>query len=398
MTTPSSSFAAFLGERIAARRHAIAAEWVEILDGQLDVDRRELFPSETLLNHIPDIIERVASFVASADSQLLESLVVDDLGRLAELRRKQGFGIQELLREYRVLSEIFQKESEAAARDFPGPADPVEFVGAMGRLKDATQLISAVTARSFRRWQGRYTREGRAQIEAYGRVLSHELGNRLGAAETAVLLLLSEMEIPPDRQSHLLTLTLESIRRGLQTVADVETLAHPLSSASSGASIGLPLLVKEALQLAQGTAVGSGIQVQRVGDIPDVRVPGPPLRVALSNLLANALKYHRNEGEGRWVRLSTEVVDDAVHIVVEDNGPGIPEEDHERVFHQWFRGDVAEEGSGLGLAITRDAIERADGSVDLMEGEEGGARFLVRVPWTRPVVQPPAITGGATAP
>ena len=397
MDEDQTAFGVFLSERIAARRQSITAEWVGVLEARLDADRGAVFPADTLMRRMPGILEWVAAYVRDSERDLMESPVVDDLKRLAELRRRQGFGIQVVLREYRILEGLVQDESESAALEFEGPSEPVHVVRALGRLKDATQFISAVTAQSYRVWEGRYTREGRDQIEAYGRVLAHELGNRLGAAETAVLLLLSGMEIPPAKQTHLLTLTLESIRRGLQTVADVETLAQPLSSVSSSASIGLPLLVKEALQLAQATAVASGIRVARLGDVPDVRVSGPPLRVALSNLLANALKYHNSEGN-RWVHLTTTADDDVVQIVVEDNGPGIPEEDRERVFHQWFQGDDAEDGSGLGLAITRDAIERIDGTVELSEGDEGGARFTVRVPATRPVVQPPPIDGGVGAP
>jgi signal transduction histidine kinase len=380
MSNEEPDFARFLGDRIAARKEALAGRWVEILEGQLRADARDIFPSDDLLNHIPEILNRIAEFVADPDAALLEALVVEDLARLAELRRRQGFGVAELLREYQVLADTLQTESEAAASDYQGPDDLRAVVAAIGRLKDATHLMSVVTARSFRLWQGRYERERQDLLETYGRVLGHELGNRLGAAETAIRLLQSDIEIEPERVGRLLDLSLTSIQRGLQTVNDVDALAKPVSMSPSDAPIGLPLLVTESIRLARAEAEEVGISVIVDGAIPSVRVLGPAVRVALSNLLGNAIKYHRSPPAERWVRVQCVVEGRELVITVEDNGPGIGEEDRERVFFHYFRGDVDEDGSGLGLAITRDAIERAGGAVSLHEGREGGARFVVRVP------------------
>jgi signal transduction histidine kinase len=375
-----STFSVFLGSRLEKRRVEVTREWVQILADQLPVDGEDIFPSEDLLNHIPDILERIAAYVADPEAELLEALVIDDLSRLAELRRRQGFGVQELLREYQILTHLLQKHSEEAAAQYNGPSTLVEVVRAVGRLKDATHLLSAVTARSFELWHGRYAQERQDVLETYGQILSHELGNRLGAAETAVQLLQSDLEIPQDRIDRLLELALESIRRGLETVDDVQVLAQPVDQKSRTASVGLRLLIAESVRLARGNGEPSGVEVSSVATVPAVRVPGPPLRVALSNLLGNALKYHRDAGPNRWIRVASRVDGDTVEVVVEDNGPGIPDEDHERVFHHRFRGNVTEEGSGLGLAITRDAIEAVGGTVVLENGDDGGARFVVRIP------------------
>lgn len=374
------TFARFLGDRIAARNEDLTRRWVETLRGQLQVDARDIFPSDDLLNHIPDVLQRVAAFVAEPDAVVLEALVVEDLSRLAELRRRQGFGVRELLREYQILSDTLQSESEEAAREYSGTEALVHVVAAVGRLKDATHLMSVVTARSFRLWQGRYERERQDLLETYGRVLGHELGNRLGAAETAVRLLQSDIEIEPERAERLLELALSSIQQGLKTVDDIDALAKPVSLSPTDATIGLPLLMTESVRLARSEAEQVGISVIVDGAIPSVRVLGPAVRVALSNLLGNAIKYHTCDHSERWVRVRSDLDAEQLVITVEDNGPGIAREDWERVFHHYFRGNVEEDGSGLGLAITRDAIERAGGSVVLQEGDEGGARFLVRVP------------------
>ena len=67
---------------------------------------------------------------------------------------------------------------------------------------------------------------------------------------------------------------------------------------------------------------------------------------------------------------------------VEDDGPGIPPELHDKVFERFFRGDGDRSGSsGLGLAIVRAVAESHQGTVTLEDPLDGrGARFVVRFP------------------
>lgn len=398
MTFTRSQFSAFLGARLAHRRVALAQDWVRVLSDRLPVEARDVFPSDDLLNHIPDILGRIAEFVADPEVELLEAMVIDDLARLAELRRSQGFGIQELLREYQILASLLQEECETAAGEFEGAVQVVEVVRAIGRLKEATSLLSSVTARSFEQWAGRYARERRELLETYGQILSHELGNRLGAAETAAKLLRLHGELPAEKASRLIDLILESVGRGLRTVEDVGILTRPFDEDSRSAPIDLKVLVRESIRLVQGREESDGISIEVPADVPDVRVAGSPVRVALSNLLGNAVKYHRAPPADRWVRVTCSLENETVVLVIEDNGPGIPPEDHERVFHHRFRGNVLENGSGLGLAITREALTVAGGSVELSDGEAAGARFTVRIPRAPAAPDPERSAGRAGQP
>jgi signal transduction histidine kinase len=73
-----------------------------------------------------------------------------------------------------------------------------------------------------------------------------------------------------------------------------------------------------------------------------------------------------------------------VELVVEDDGPGIPTEERERVFERFVRLDEARArdagGSGLGLAIVKEIVAAAGGDVAVSSSELGGARFVVRLP------------------
>ena len=87
----------------------------------------------------------------------------------------------------------------------------------------------------------------------------------------------------------------------------------------------------------------------------------------LGNLVENAAKY----GGGR-VFVTVEPNDRTVDILIEDDGPGIPEKEREAIFQRGARLDTDKPGTGLGLAIVRDVAEIYDGRITLEESEDLG--------------------------
>jgi CheY-like chemotaxis protein/two-component sensor histidine kinase len=113
-------------------------------------------------------------------------------------------------------------------------------------------------------------------------------------------------------------------------------------------------------------------------------VDGDPVRLCqiLLNLLANASKYTPHGGR---VEVATDLDDDEVVIAVTDNGIGLAEEDHRRIFDMFVQLDASKTqsttGLGLGLAIARSLVEKHDGRIDVQsDGQGKGATFTVRLP------------------
>jgi signal transduction histidine kinase len=100
----------------------------------------------------------------------------------------------------------------------------------------------------------------------------------------------------------------------------------------------------------------------------EVRVERQDLDEMLGNLVENAAKY----GGGR-VFVTVEPRDNIVDIIVEDDGPGIPELERESIFARGARLDTTgKPGTGLGLAIVRDVAEIYGGDISLEESEDLG--------------------------
>jgi signal transduction histidine kinase len=112
------------------------------------------------------------------------------------------------------------------------------------------------------------------------------------------------------------------------------------------------------------------------------------LRQLVTILIDNAIRHSPKDGRV-LVRVRTEGPD--ATLDVEDDGPGIRAEDLPRLFDRFYRAAGAPGGgTGLGLAIAAWIVERHDGRIEAANRPEGGARFTVHLPTTRPAAAPTA--------
>ncbi|MGH6945491.1 MAG: sensor histidine kinase, partial [Geminicoccaceae bacterium] len=102
------------------------------------------------------------------------------------------------------------------------------------------------------------------------------------------------------------------------------------------------------------------------------------LKRAIRNLVENAVAY------GKRARVSLERVGEEFRVVIEDDGPGIPEADFERVFAPFVRLEESRSletgGIGLGMAIARSVVRSHGGDIVLMNRPDGGLRATIRLP------------------
>jgi len=115
-------------------------------------------------------------------------------------------------------------------------------------------------------------------------------------------------------------------------------------------------------------------------DLSAVNVDKELMRVAINNLLTNAIKYNRAGGK---VVLGAEESDDEVAVFVRDTGHGIPQEEQERIFERFYRiqGGKADAvaGHGLGLPLTREIVHVHLGEIDVHSTPGEGSEFRIRL-------------------
>jgi PAS domain S-box-containing protein len=116
-------------------------------------------------------------------------------------------------------------------------------------------------------------------------------------------------------------------------------------------------------------------------DLPRLRTQRVLLELVLKNLIENAIKHHERS-EGR-VQISSREGDDFTEFSVTDDGPGIDQAFHERIFQifQTLRPRDEVEGSGAGLAIVKKVVESRGGTITVISAEGEGATF--RFTWPK---------------
>jgi signal transduction histidine kinase len=211
--------------------------------------------------------------------------------------------------------------------------------------------------------------------------LAHEIRNPLVAVQTFLQILperLDDPEVTVDLRGVALT-ELQRVARLLN-----ELLGMARASVATFAATDLEAVVEQVVRLLRVSARKKDVELERHGDrLPSGAADASRLKQALVNLVLNAIQASPT---GATVVVTTKTGGDAhgpfVEIAVRDEGPGIPEEQREAVFHPFFT--TKDNGTGLGLPVTRQIVADHGGTI-AVEGAPGeGARFVVRIPLATP--------------
>lgn len=372
---------AHLGGELHRRSAELTRLWLDRLTARLDVHPRRIFPSDTLLNDMPEVLRAVSDYLCSGGDIGAEQIVRDEMTKLARLRREQGYDIDEILAEFEILGKILYDALREEARKFGRKVSPDYAVEVGERLYRALMVITTITATTFREEGFQDRRERARLLGSFGRDLAHELRNRLSTAETALHLLGEENLDAPTRERVLLALR-RTVKRIEGVADDVHALAIAQGSeeTAQGRRLALRALIEETVAELHGMAEEKGVRIEAQEIVPDVQVDATRVELALINLIGNAVKYSDPAKEDRWVRVSVQRDDRYWRISVEDNGVGIPDGMQQRVFEQFVRAHPGiAEGSGLGLAIAREAVEQMGGRIWLESQTGVGTTFAFTV-------------------
>ena len=125
---------------------------------------------------------------------------------------------------------------------------------------------------------------------------------------------------------------------------------------------------------------GISIETQEFDDILICHDPGWTAE-AFANVLDNGVKYAPS---GTRITIRVTKMASLVMVEMEDEGPGIPAKERNRIFERFYRGESEsvrrKEGSGVGLYLTRQILERQGGTVCVKNGGNGGSNFVMTLP------------------
>lgn len=226
------------------------------------------------------------------------------------------------------------------------------------------------------------TEASRILIAGMAHELRAPIQNLVGETEVT---LLNERSV--ERYREVLGSHLDELRHLGDAVHNLVALCSAKKAAEASKSEWFNLFREARYRLARevNRAERSGVALHfRTSGDPSIRGDREAILSAMRNLACNALDWTPRDGR---IEFEFRGEADEITIVVEDSGPGVPEEDRRRIFEPFYRGPAAEGkriGYGLGLALTHTALEAQGGSIEVGPSELGGARFHVRLPRVRP--------------
>lgn len=141
--------------------------------------------------------------------------------------------------------------------------------------------------------------------------------------------------------------------------------------------------IKNALSLTRQQLHAHGINEVIKMDIDPLSVKGNLVNIEqiIVNLVVNAVHaLDQKRGKDKKIEITTFVDESFAVVVVRDNGPGLPTEDHNKLFDPFFSTNNNGEGMGLGLAIVKRYVDKFGGSVTAANHTEGGACFTLKFP------------------
>ena len=389
-------------QRLAAtlrdQRKVLTKRWIKSALRDADIEHCDALTYEQLADHIPVILDEICYFLESEHLNDVEVAIERDARKHGHWRWKQGYRLDELIRELdlfrRVLTAAiatfaevnhdFTRSQEAHARDL---------------VDDAVNLVMLTSVRQLVGEQERKVDEYTGMLEEANRGLAsqrevlanvyktrqqaarsvvHELRNFLNVFATSVELVrahpakidvaltiaarqISDMELLVDQLFEYSVILSENQLPvvesfDLRTLYDELRLAHQMTTEARG------LHLRYEFDSSLGVVTSNRLRVKQIA----------------VNLISNAIKYTRSGeigfaleklGEDRWC------------MRVSDTGEGISLEDQKRVFGEFERANGDEvPGAGLGLAIVKELVRSLSGEIQVASEKGKGSVFEVRLP------------------
>lgn len=343
----------------------------------LDARCRELFGLEA---EKEVTYQELLAVVLSEDRSKTEQVLREALNSASD----QGYDIEFRIRREPNHQERWIRGTGKALFD-----ENREALRLIGTVLDITEMVKARETMAERRQELEQLvaertaslREAIAQMEEFSYSVSHDLRSPLRAIQGYAEVMLEDYRDRLDaRGQEYLQRIADAGNRMDQLTQDVLTYSRLGQVAMRLSPVNLDKLVDETIQQYIPAQARRG-QVSVKRPLPVALAHGPSLVQAVSNLLANAVKFVP-KGKTPQVRVWAERREENVRLWIEDNGIGISPEHQLRIWGMFERLNPRDqyEGTGIGLAIVRKALERMGGKAGVESDGRSGSKFWIQLP------------------
>ena len=377
----------WLGQRLKLRSKHLASQWLERLEQLLTVDRDQVFPSHQLLDHIPELIERIATYVEDPRSEEIaaSAAVMRKAAELGQLRYQQHASVHQLLREYQFLAQLLEDFVLEEVVSSPS-VDAIVVVEAMRRVGEAIRVLQQQTVDTF---VGEYTQTIERQTEQlrkFSRLVSHEIRQPLAVLQViAKALPVRAGDVDAARMMDIFNRNVARLTDVTGKLERLARLTRAVDLSPSEQEVDLTALASGVARQLADMAAARDVRVVVRPDLPVLHLDPARTELVFINLVANGIKYSDPEKPDRYVEIYA-AEGESPSVIVRDNGIGIPAARLQHIFREFVRAhaqrhdEVSARGLGLGLSIVRECMDAANGAVRVESVEGKGTTFKLTWP------------------
>jgi CheY-like chemotaxis protein len=211
--------------------------------------------------------------------------------------------------------------------------------------------------------------------------VAHEINNPLTGVLGFSQMIMENENIPEDLKQNL-----RRIADGSQRMAEIvkRLLMFARQAKPFKTSVNINEIIQNTLKLREYVLKTNNIEVitRLDPELPWVSADPGQMQQVFLNLIVNGEQAMRKAHGRGTLRITTERRENNIHIVVQDDGPGISRENLRRLFEPFFTTKDPGEGTGLGLSLSRSIILEHNGTINVESELRHGATFVIELPIT----------------
>ncbi|MDH5474517.1 MAG: HAMP domain-containing histidine kinase, partial [Cyclobacteriaceae bacterium] len=193
------------------------------------------------------------------------------------------------------------------------------------------------------------------------------------------LINIAKLEVKEDKSLEYFDMINDRVYKLNSFIKDIINLSRNARLQIESEEVSLSSIVKNVIENNRYMSNADSIKFKT--DVIDdkIKIDKSRLEIILNNLVSNAIKYHKTEGD-RYVYITIQQSQTHLFIKVKDNGIGIHLDHQDKVFNMFYRGHENSEGSGLGLYIVSEVINKMNGEITLISDEGQGTEINIKIP------------------
>ena len=249
-------------------------------------------------------------------------------------------------------------------------------VGIYGIAKDITEKIYA---EELLKHQNEELMKTNQELDQFVYSTSHDL--RAPLTSVLGLIGLAKIESEPEQQQLYLDKMSQSVHKLDRFIQDIINYSKNSRLQIQSEEINLRALVDETVENLKYIEGAEKIDIRiKLDEKSKFFSDISRLRVILSNIISNAVRYHNRSETFPFIEFSATVLEDKVFMEISDNGQGINPIHLEKIFEMFYRASQNSSGSGLGLYIVKESVTKLKGKISVKSELNKGTAFYIQLP------------------